>query len=129
MFILSKSRGNIIKPGSKSQVNPAIISAYAQMLTRDFQRVRMQFAGGSKCRQVWARSSMAEQWPFKPRVAGSIPVALIIYDEGWRRNLTGLFDAFMDNMLKFISCFKPVIGGQGYHGLAGRNRSMLGKGT
>ena len=82
------------------------------MLTRDFQRVRMLFAGVFEHRHVWARSSMAEQWPFKPRVAGSIPAALIISDEGWRRFLTGLFDAVMDIVLKFTPCVKPVTGGQ-----------------
>ena len=82
------------------------------MLTRDFQRVRMQFAGVLEHRRVWARSSMAEQWPFKPRVAGSIPAALIISDGGWRRFLTGLFDAVMYIVLQFTPCVKPVIGGQ-----------------
>jgi hypothetical protein len=27
-------------------------------------------------RTTWARSSMAEQWPFKPLVGGSSPLAL-----------------------------------------------------
>ncbi len=40
---------------------------------------------------VRARSSMAEQWPFKPRVAGSIPAALIILDEGGKSILTGKY--------------------------------------
>ncbi len=80
------------------------------MLTGDFQRDRMQFAGEVFCRPAWARSSMAEQWPFKPRVAGSIPAALIIYDEGWRRFLTGLFDIIMHIMLQFTPCVKAVTG-------------------
>ena len=81
------------------------------MLTVGFVHVRMLVAS-SFFKLVRARSSMAEQWPFKPRVAGSIPAALIIYDEGWRRFLTGLFDAVMYIMLKFTPCAEPVIGGK-----------------
>lgn len=29
-----------------------------------------------RIQRTWARSSMAEQWPFKPLVVGSIPTAL-----------------------------------------------------
>ena len=47
-----------------------------------YERDRMPFAG------KWARSSMVEQWPFKPLVTGSSPVALIPIDVGGKRILT-----------------------------------------
>ncbi len=44
--------------------------------------------GNGRMRLNRARSSMVEQWPFKPLVAGSSPAALIIADVAYEPHLT-----------------------------------------
>ncbi len=51
-----------------------------------------------------ARSSMVEQWPFKPLVAGSSPAALTNIDEGKRLYSYQVDSGFVEKCFRFFYC-------------------------